>query len=92
MVRSAVLCGTPEGAANYSEIAARYLDANGHGRHGYEARLELWYRRVWELQGLWIDPETHATVSPAEGAAPRRESVGLGGDRGTEQTHGRDPE
>jgi DNA-binding response OmpR family regulator len=28
--------------------------------NGYEARLELWYRRVWELQGLWIDPETHA--------------------------------
>lgn len=25
---------------------------------GYKARLELWYRRVWELQGLWINPET----------------------------------
>lgn len=25
---------------------------------GYEARLELWYRRVWELQGLWVNPET----------------------------------
>lgn len=24
---------------------------------GYEARLDLWYRRVWELKGLWIDPE-----------------------------------
>jgi DNA-binding response OmpR family regulator len=28
--------------------------------HGYEQRLELWYRRVWDLQGLWIDPKTHA--------------------------------
>jgi DNA-binding response OmpR family regulator len=24
---------------------------------GYQARLDLWYRRVWELQGLWLDPE-----------------------------------
>ena len=24
---------------------------------GYLARLDLWYRRVWELQGLWLDPE-----------------------------------
>jgi DNA-binding response OmpR family regulator len=23
---------------------------------GYELRLDLWYRRVWELQGLWLDP------------------------------------
>ena len=23
----------------------------------YQNRLELWYRRVWELQGLWLDPE-----------------------------------
>ena len=27
---------------------------------GYEERLQLWYRRVWDLQGLWIDPKTHA--------------------------------
>ncbi len=24
--------------------------------HGYQERLDLWYRRIWELQGLWIDP------------------------------------
>jgi hypothetical protein len=24
---------------------------------GYQTRLDLWYRRVWELQGLWIDPD-----------------------------------
>jgi hypothetical protein len=23
---------------------------------GYQVRLDLWYRRIWELQGLWIDP------------------------------------
>jgi DNA-binding response OmpR family regulator len=23
---------------------------------GYQERLDLWYRRVWELQGLWVDP------------------------------------
>jgi DNA-binding response OmpR family regulator len=24
---------------------------------GYQARLDIWYRRLWELQGLWLDPE-----------------------------------
>jgi Transcriptional regulatory protein, C terminal len=24
---------------------------------GYQARLDLWYRRIWELHGLWLDPE-----------------------------------
>ena len=24
---------------------------------GYQLRLDMWYRRVWDLQGLWIDPE-----------------------------------
>ena len=24
--------------------------------HGYQGRLDLWYRRIWELQGLWVDP------------------------------------
>jgi DNA-binding response OmpR family regulator len=23
---------------------------------GYQARLDLWYRRIWHLQGLWLDP------------------------------------
>jgi DNA-binding response OmpR family regulator len=25
--------------------------------HGYQGRLDLWYRRIWELHGLWLDPE-----------------------------------
>jgi DNA-binding response OmpR family regulator len=24
---------------------------------GYHARLDRWYQRVWELQGLWLDPD-----------------------------------
>jgi DNA-binding response OmpR family regulator len=24
----------------------------------YQARLDLWYRRIWELKGLWLDPDT----------------------------------
>jgi hypothetical protein len=24
---------------------------------GYQQRLDLWYQRIWDLQGLWIDPE-----------------------------------
>src|ERR1051325_10127042 len=22
---------------------------------GYQERLDIWYRRLWELQGLWLD-------------------------------------
>ena len=24
---------------------------------GYQERLDLWYKRIWELHGLWLDPE-----------------------------------
>jgi DNA-binding response OmpR family regulator len=24
---------------------------------GYQARLDLWYERIWELHGLWLDPD-----------------------------------
>jgi hypothetical protein len=24
---------------------------------GYQARLDLWYRRIWDLHGLWLDPK-----------------------------------
>ncbi|HEY8863476.1 MAG TPA: winged helix-turn-helix domain-containing protein [Candidatus Dormibacteraeota bacterium] len=23
---------------------------------GYQERLDLWYQRLWDLQGLWLDP------------------------------------
>jgi DNA-binding response OmpR family regulator len=28
-----------------------------HQMAGYQARLDLWYQRVWALQGLWLDPD-----------------------------------
>ena len=27
-------------------------------REGYQARLDLWYQRLWDLQGLWLDPDS----------------------------------
>jgi DNA-binding response OmpR family regulator len=24
---------------------------------GYRGRMDLWYERLWDLQGLWLDPE-----------------------------------
>jgi len=27
-----------------------------HQMQGYQMRLDLWYQRVWDLQGLWLDP------------------------------------
>ena len=28
-----------------------------HQMEGYRARIDLWYSRVWDLQGLWLDPD-----------------------------------
>jgi hypothetical protein len=25
--------------------------------NGYQKRLDLWYQRVWDLHGLWLEPE-----------------------------------
>ena len=36
---------------------------------GYYARLDLWYQRVWQLQGLWLDPETHVVRHKGSEAA-----------------------
>jgi DNA-binding response OmpR family regulator len=38
------------------EVAAADLKIIESQMHGYQERLDLWYRRVWELQGLWLDP------------------------------------
>jgi DNA-binding response OmpR family regulator len=36
---------------------------------GYQERLDLWYERLWALQGLWVDPDgdivRHQEVSAA---------------------------
>jgi len=40
-----------------AQIAAdedvRFIEAQ---MAGYYARLDLWYQRIWQLQGLWLDP------------------------------------
>jgi hypothetical protein len=36
---------------------------------GYHARLDLWYRRVWQLQGLWLDPNGRVVHHKGEEAA-----------------------
>jgi chitinase len=38
----------PEGASDYRELAARYLDHDGHGRHGYQAILDP-QTQAWNL-------------------------------------------
>src|SRR5258708_39437261 len=41
---------------------------------GYQVRLDLWYRRIWELQGLWGDPTGRGVRHQgAEGALTKRE-------------------
>lgn len=59
------------GSASTAAVDVVLIEAQ---MEGYQARLDLWYRRVWELQGLWIDPEGHvvrhmgheATLTPRE--------------------------
>ena len=41
------------------KAAAQDLTIIEEQLEGYQARLDLWYRRVWELRGLWLDPESH---------------------------------
>ena len=48
--------------ATLSPIAQRAASADlriiEEQLEGYQARLDLWYRRAWELKGLWLDPES----------------------------------
>jgi DNA-binding response OmpR family regulator len=39
------------------EAAAADVQIIEDQMQGYQARLDLWYRRIWELHGLWLDPE-----------------------------------
>ncbi len=39
------------------QAAAVDLQIIGDQMLGYQARLDLWYSRIWQLQGLWLDPE-----------------------------------
>lgn len=40
------------------KAAERDLEIIAIQMGGYQQRLDLWYRRVWELHGLWLDRET----------------------------------
>lgn len=40
------------------EAAERDVEIIAIQMEGYQQRLDLWYRRVWELHGLWLDRET----------------------------------
>jgi hypothetical protein len=39
------------------EAAATDLAIIEGQMRGYQARLDLWYQRLWDLQGLQLDPE-----------------------------------
>jgi hypothetical protein len=54
--------------------ASEDLAIIGHQMEGYQQRLDLWYRRVWDLQGLWIDPDGRMVRHDGrEAALTRRE-------------------
>lgn len=42
------------------QAASEDLEIIGDQMRGYEARMDLWNRRVWELQGMWLDPAGRA--------------------------------
>jgi DNA-binding response OmpR family regulator len=39
------------------EAAERDVEIIAIQMEGYQQRLDLWYRRVWDLHGLWLDRE-----------------------------------
>jgi DNA-binding response OmpR family regulator len=40
-------------ARKAAEVDLRIIDEQ---MQGYQTRLDLWYKRIWDLQGLWLDP------------------------------------
>ena len=41
-------------AQQAAHVDVTYIEAQ---MAGYYERLDLWYERVWKLQGLWLDPD-----------------------------------
>ena len=37
-----------------ADVDVRFIEAQMAGSH---TRLDLWYQRVWQLHGLWLDPD-----------------------------------
>jgi len=44
----------PPVAQRAAEVDVKIIESQ---MEGYQKRLNLWYRRVWDLQGLMLDPE-----------------------------------
>ena len=40
-------------ARKAAEVDLRIIEQQ---MQGYQGRLDLWYKRIWDLQGLWLDP------------------------------------
>src|SRR5258708_6768815 len=40
-------------AQKAADVDLRIIDDQ---MQGYQRRLDLWYKRIWDLQGLWLDP------------------------------------
>jgi DNA-binding response OmpR family regulator len=40
-------------AQKAADIDLRIIDEQ---MQGYQQRLDLWYKRIWDLQGMWLDP------------------------------------
>ena len=45
--------------------------------HGYEARMALWSKRVLELKGLWLDPDTRGLKHKSRDASLTRREFQL---------------
>jgi hypothetical protein len=48
------LAKLPPAARSVAEADVKIIESQ---MGGYRRRLDLWYRRVWDLHGLWLDPE-----------------------------------
>lgn len=48
------MANLPPAAQKAAAVDLAFVEAQ---MHGYQERLDLWYRRLWELHGLWLDPE-----------------------------------
>ena len=48
------MAALPPAAQKAAAVDLAFVEAQ---MHGYQERLDLWYRRLWELHGLWLDPE-----------------------------------
>jgi OmpR-family two-component system manganese-sensing response regulator len=51
-VRRDIVTLRPE-AQKAAAVDLRIIDDQ---MQGYQTRLDLWYKRIWDLQGLWLDP------------------------------------